>query len=193
MAHRIGMLVVGKNDGWKQAIELGKRTNQNFVFVPHARFVAMLRYKAELVGIQVVVREESYTSKCSFLDLEPIGKHKLYAGKRVKRGLFRASTGRCLNADINAAFNILRKVVPDAFGNGIGGVVVHPVRIALANGPHGSNVHVALELYPLLVTGPGSRRGGGVGRSFGGAGAWRLLRAHRRLRGAHGRGSADAL
>ncbi len=76
VAHRIGMLVVGKNDGWKQAIELGKRTNQNFVFVPHARFVEMLRYKAELVGIHVVVREESYTSKCSFLDLEPIGKHR---------------------------------------------------------------------------------------------------------------------
>jgi putative transposase len=103
----------------------------------------MLRYKAELVDIQVVVSDESYTSKCSFLDLEPIGKQEVYAGKRVKRGLFRASDGRCLNADVNAAFNILRKVVPDAFGNGIGGVVVHPVRIALANGPHGSNVHGA--------------------------------------------------
>ena len=140
---RIGMLVVGKNDGWKQAIELGKRTNQNFVFVPHARFIEMLRYKAELVGIHVVVSEESYTSKCSFLDLEPIGKQEVYAGKRVKRGLFQAADARRLNADINGAFNILRKVVPDAFGNGIGGVVVHPVRIALANGPHGSNVHVA--------------------------------------------------
>jgi putative transposase len=140
---RIGTLVVGKNDGWKQAIGLGKQTNQNFVFVPHARFVQMLAYKAALVGIRVMVGEESYTSKCSFLDMEPIGKHEVYAGNRVKRGLFRASTGRCLNADINAAFNIMRKVVPNAFGNGIGGVVVHPVRIALANGPHGSNVHVA--------------------------------------------------
>jgi putative transposase len=143
VAHRIGALVVGKNDGWKQAIELGKRTNQNFVFVPHARFIEMLRYKAELVGIHVVVSEESYTSKCSFLDLEPIGKQEIYAGKRIKRGLFQAADGRRLNADINGAFNIMRKVVPDAFGNGIGGVVVHPVRIALANGPHGSNVHVA--------------------------------------------------
>jgi putative transposase len=138
-----GTLVVGKNDGWKQAIRLGRRTNQNFVFVPHARFIEMLRYKAELVGIHVVVSEESYTSKCSFLDLEPVGKQEVYAGKRVYRGLFRSRTGRCLNADINAAFNILRKVVPDALGNGIGGVVVHPVRIALANGPHGSTVHVA--------------------------------------------------
>jgi IS605 OrfB family transposase len=141
--HRIGTLVVGKNDGWKQVIELGKRTNQNFVFVPHTRFVEMLQYKAELVGIQVVVSEESYTSKCSFLDLEPIGKQEVYAGMRVKRGLFQAAEGRRLNADINGAFNILRKVVPNAFGNGIAGVVVHPTRIALANGPHGSNVHVA--------------------------------------------------
>jgi putative transposase len=140
---RIGTLIIGKNDGWKQAIELGKRTNQNFVFVPHARFIAMLQYKAELVGIHVVVSEESYTSLCSFLDLEAVGKHVVYAGKRIKRGWFRAADGRCLNADINGAFNIMRKVVPDAFGNGIEGVVVHPVRITLANGPHGSTVHVA--------------------------------------------------
>ena len=66
-----------------------------------------------------------------------------YAGNRVNRGLFRASTGRCLNADIKAAFHNLRKVVPTAFGNGIGGVAVHPVRIALPNGPHSSSAHGA--------------------------------------------------
>jgi putative transposase len=139
----IGTLVIGKNDGWKQRIGLGKRTNQSFDFIPHARFIALLRYKAELVGIQVTVSEESYTSKCSFLDLEPVGKHEVYVGKRIKRGLFRASDGRCLNADINGAYNILRKVVPNAFGNGIAGVVVHPVRMALADGPHGRDVHAA--------------------------------------------------
>jgi putative transposase len=138
----IGTLIIGKNDGWKQAVRLGKRSNQNFVFVPHARFIQMLQYKAELVGIRVLVGEESYTSKCSFLDLEPVVRHDAYMGKRVKRGLFRASDGRWINADINGAYNILRKVVPNAFGNGIAGVVVHPVRIALANGPHGSNAHV---------------------------------------------------
>ena len=122
---------------------MGKRTNQNGVFMPHARFIAMLTYEAELVGIRVVVSEESYTSKCSFLDLEPVGKHEVYAGKQVKRGLFRASDERCLHADITGAYNILRKGVPDAFGNGIGGVVVHPVRIALANGPYGRDVHAA--------------------------------------------------
>jgi putative transposase len=140
---RIGILAIGKHDGWKQRIGLGKRTNQNFVFIPHARFIGMIRYKSELVGIQVLVSEESYTSKCSFLDQEPIGKHEAYAGKRIKRGLFRASDGRRMNADINGAYNILRKVVPNAFGNGIGGVVVHPVRIALANGPHGRDVLAA--------------------------------------------------
>jgi len=140
---RIGRLVIGKNDGWKQAIGLGRRTNQNFVFIPHTCFVQMLCYKAELVGIQAIVTEESYTSKCSFLDLEPVGKHEVYAGTRAKRGLFRSRSGRCLNADINGAYNIQRKVVPDAFGNGIAGVVVHPARIALANGPHGRHVQVA--------------------------------------------------
>ena len=143
VTHRVGTLVVGKYDGCQQAIGLGKRTNQNVVFVPHARVVEMLEYKAELVGIHVVVSAESYTSKCSVLDLEPLGKHEGYAGKRVKRGRFQATDGRRLNADLTGAFNILRKGVPHAFGNGIGGVVVHPARITLANGPHGRNVHVA--------------------------------------------------
>jgi putative transposase len=147
--HGIGTLVIGKNDGWKQAIGLGKRTNQNFVFLPHARFIELLRYKAELVGIQVRITEESYTSTASFLDADPLPVYAAamptppFSGKRVKRGLYQAANGRRLNADVNGALNILRKVVPNAFGNGIGGVVVHPVRIALANGPHGRNVHAA--------------------------------------------------
>ena len=137
-------MVIGKNDGWKQAIGLGRRTNQNFVFIPHARFIEMLAYKAALVGIRVIVSEESYTVQVQLpRSANPSASMTPIAGKRVKRGLFRAADGRCLNADVNGAYNILRKVVPNAFGNGIGGVVVHPVRIALANGPHGRNVHVA--------------------------------------------------
>ena len=140
---RIGTLIIGKNDGWKQSVRLGKRSNQNFVFVPHARFIQMLQYKAELVGINVLMTEESYTWRCSSLDFEFVGKHDAYAGKRVKRGLYRASNERWLNADINGAYNILRKVVPNAFGNGIEGVVVHPVRLNLANRPRGSDVAIA--------------------------------------------------
>ncbi len=125
----IGTLVIGKNPNWKQEVNIGKRNNQQFVCIPHARFINMLTYKAKLVGIAVMVTEESYTSKCSFLDNEPIGKHEVYAGKRVKRGLFRASTGQHINADVNGSYNIVRKVVPDAFGQRDRGCVVHPVRL----------------------------------------------------------------
>ncbi len=124
----IGTLVIGKNDGWKQDVGMGKRNNQQFVAIPHARFIEMVAYKAELVGIQVILTEESYTSKCSFLDNEPIKKHETYAGKRVKRGLFRASDGRLLNADVNGSANIIRKVAPNAFADGVEAVVVRPVR-----------------------------------------------------------------
>ncbi len=130
---RIGTLVIGKNDGWKQEVNLGKRTNQNFVFLPHARFIAMLTYKAQLVGIDVVLTEESYTSKCSFLEGEPLGHLEQYVGKREKRGLFITAMGRRINADVNASYNMIVKVVPNAFGNGREGVVVHPVRLNLAN------------------------------------------------------------
>jgi putative transposase len=79
-ANRIRTLVIGKNDAWKQEIDIGKRNNQNFVSIPHARFIEMLKYKAELAGIKVVITEESYTSKCSFFDMEPIYKHEKYKG-----------------------------------------------------------------------------------------------------------------
>jgi putative transposase len=130
VAEGIGTLVIGKNDGWKQEISIGKRNNQNFVQVPHARFIQMLTYKAELVGIQVILTNESHTSKCSFLDDEPICHHEQYAGKRIKRGLFRAASGQLINADVNGAYNILRKAIPGAFGQGKAGVVVHPVGTA---------------------------------------------------------------
>jgi putative transposase len=124
----MGTLVIGKNPEWKQEVNMGKRNNQQFVCIPHARFIDMLTYKAELVGIRVIITEESYTSKCSFLDQEPIRKQESYAGKRVKRGLFRAADGRLINADVNGSANIIRKVAPDAFADGVEAVVVRPVR-----------------------------------------------------------------
>ncbi len=144
----IGVLCIGKNDTWKQEANMGKRTNQHFVQIPHARFIAMLTYKAQLVGIRVEVTEESYTSRASLLDLDPLPvrdpnnddeKHT-FSGKRVKRGLYRATNGRYINADINGAGNIIRKVAPDAFskaravegGKGVlASLVVHPVRIVV--------------------------------------------------------------
>lgn len=86
--HQIDTLVMGKSAGWKQGINFGSKTTQMFLQIPHDRFIHMLSYKAEQVGIRVIVSEESYTSKCSFLDLEPVEKRTAYAGKRVHRGCF---------------------------------------------------------------------------------------------------------
>ena len=142
VAEGIGILIIGKNIGWKQEVEMGSRNNQNFVQIPHARFIEMLTYKAKLVGIQVIVTEESYTSKASFLDLDPIPVYDAqqedkprFSGKRIKRGLYCASGGRLIHADVNGAYNILRKGKPDAFteAEGVAGYVVHPVLIARTN------------------------------------------------------------
>jgi IS605 OrfB family transposase len=136
VAEGIGTLCIGQNPLWKQEANMGKRTNQNFVSVPHARFIEMLAYKAELVGIRVIVTEESYTSKASFLDGDPLPVYDAakpapsFSGKRVKRGLYRAADGRHINADVNGAYNVIRKVAPDAFAQGSRGCVVHPVRLA---------------------------------------------------------------
>ncbi len=111
--NRIGNLVVGYNTGWKQSVNIGKQNNQKFVQIPFARLVSYLKYKCEMAGINFVGNEESYTSKCDALAKEKIGKHDAYSGKRVKRGLFRSSTGKHINADVNGALNILRKVVGD--------------------------------------------------------------------------------
>ena len=121
---RIGVLVIGHNVGWKQEVNIGKVNNQNFVAIPHSTFIHMLTYKAQLAGIKVIAKEESYTSKCSFLDLEPICKHAVYCGRRVKRAEFVASDGRRIHADVNGSYNILRHALPSAFARGIKGVVV---------------------------------------------------------------------
>ena len=115
LAHGLGKVVIGCNRGWKQGINLGRRNNQNFVSIPHSRFIDMIRYKAQEKGIEVVEREESYTSQASSLDFDPIpdyGKTKqppIFSGKRVRRGLYRSASGRLINADINGAVNIGRK------------------------------------------------------------------------------------
>jgi len=128
-ANSIETLVIGKNDAWKTGINLGKKTNQNMVSIPHAKFIEMLTYKAQLVGINVVLVTEEYTSKCSFLDNEPLCKQDSYQSRRIKRGLFRLRNGTLINADVNGSLNIIRKAFPNAFVEGIQGVVVPPVRI----------------------------------------------------------------
>jgi len=94
--------------------------------------VKQIQYKATLVGIEVTVVEERHTSKVSFLDKEPIKQHQTYMGKRVRRGLFRTPQGILINADVNGAYNIGRKAVPETFAvDGIEGVGLHPYSVTI--------------------------------------------------------------
>lgn len=112
--HKIAQVIVGNNLFWKQNIQLGKRTNQNFVSIPYYKFVCKLRYKLNDVGIELIETDESYTSKIDHLAYEPMCHQKKYLGKRIKRGLFKSSTGALLNADVNGCIGIARKVFGDA-------------------------------------------------------------------------------
>lgn len=127
LENELNTIVIGYNEFWKQEVNIGKRNNQNFVSIPFSRLVSMIEYKAKMFGLNVITNEESYTSKCSFLDKEEIKKHEVYKGKRIKRGLFRSSSGRIINSDVNGSYNILVKVVPNVFADGIEDVAVHPV------------------------------------------------------------------
>ena len=124
--HLIDTIVIGYNEGWKQDINIGKVNNQNFVSIAYLNLLKKIEYKAEDNGIRVIRQEESYTSKCSFIDNEVIKKHSKYLGRRVKRGLFKSKREILLNADANAAGNIGRKVFPMQFCYGIVDVVSHP-------------------------------------------------------------------
>ena len=105
----VKVLIFGHNVGQKQDINLGSKTNQNFVSLPFTKLISMLQYKCGRLGIRFIVTEESHTSKCSFLDLESIEHHDDYVGRRVKRGLFKSANGTHINADINGSLNIGRK------------------------------------------------------------------------------------
>lgn len=119
---RVEVIVAGHNEDQKQNICIGTRNNQNFVSIPFCRFLDILRYTAAKAGIPVVLREESYTSKASLLDLDAIPAYKkgdtinhTFSGKRVRRGLYKTNSGFFINADINGAGNILRKEYPYAY------------------------------------------------------------------------------
>ncbi|NES80059.1 MAG: IS200/IS605 family element transposase accessory protein TnpB [Moorea sp. SIO2B7] len=135
----ITTLVIGKNDGWKQEVNLGKVNNQKFVTIPHGRLIDMIIYKCQLVGIKVIIQEESYTSASNFLNLDPlpvygqITKRPIFSGKRIKRGLYRTDKGVLVQSDVIGSYNILRKAFPNAFTRyGIERCVVHPRRINLS-------------------------------------------------------------
>ena len=110
VSNDITNLIIGYNENWKQNINLSKKNNQNFVSIPFYTLINQIQYKCKLKGINVILINESYTSKCSFLDNEEITKHNEYLGIRIKRGLFkRKINNQLVNADVNSACNILKK------------------------------------------------------------------------------------
>lgn len=122
--HKINTVVIGRNKGWKQNSVFSKKLNQNFIQIPFARFIEMIQYKAEEAGITVILTEESYTSGTSFIDNEEPVKKNYDKTRRIHRGLFISNQGTIINADLNGAYQILKKVVPIKWDRGC---VVHPV------------------------------------------------------------------
>ena len=130
----IGTVVIGYNPSWNQNCQIGKRNTQNFVTIPYYKLIQHLDYKAAEQGITVIRQEESYSSKCSFLDDEPIEHHCKYLGQRMTRGLFKSQKGTIINADVNGAYNILKKAFLNAAdADRIEAVGLHPTRWKLAS------------------------------------------------------------
>lgn len=131
--NKVATIVIGKNEQWKDEINIGSKNNQNFVSIPHAKFIDMIKYKAEMNGIKVILQEESYTSKCDHLAGEEIKKHETYLGKRKKRGLFQSSTKKLINADVNGLIGIAlkSKVADNSFVKEIvsRGLAFNPVKL----------------------------------------------------------------
>ena len=92
----------------------------------------MVQYKAQNVGVNFILTEESYTSGTSFLDNEEPVKANYNKTRRIHRGLFVSNKGIKINADANGAYQIMKKVFPNAYANGIEGVALHPVRVSVA-------------------------------------------------------------
>ncbi len=127
--YNIDTLVVGRNKGWKQEND----SKQNFTYIPYEMFENMLQYKCENNGIKCILVNESYTSGTSFLDNEQPCKENYDKSRRVHRGLFVSNNGTKINADVNGAYQIMKKVIPDAFAKGIEGVGLHPTVIQMSN------------------------------------------------------------
>lgn len=149
----IDIIVIGHNPGQKQNINLGDKTNQKFVQLPNFKMISMLRYKAEISNIVVIDITEEFTSKASFIDGDIMpDRSKVnkkanghsdvkFSGKRSKRGCYITSDGTLIHADVNGAYNILKKAFPDAFAsNGMAGK---------GNLPRGCRLHPLIRVIPV--------------------------------------------
>ena len=123
--YNVDTLIIGLNKKWKQ--ENGSM--QNFTYIPYDLFINQVKSKCEQNGIKCIETKEDYTSATSFLDNEEPTKENYDKQRRIYRGLFVSKSGKTINADVNGAYQIMKKVVPDAFSKGIEGVGLHPIRL----------------------------------------------------------------
>lgn len=123
LSNDIDTIVIGQNKFWKQDSHLGRKTNQNFVQMPFAQLIQMIQYKAKNLGIATVLTEEGYTSGTSFIDGELPIKENYNKSRRKHRGMFFSNIGLKINADLNGAYQIIRKVFPIKWDRGC---ALHP-------------------------------------------------------------------
>ena len=129
--NKINTIIIGNNKNWKQNSKMNKKVNQNFISIPYYNFIQKVQYKAEEFGIKVIITEESYTSGTSFLDSELPIKENYNKSRRKYRGLFISNNGTKINADVNGSYQIIKKVFPKVFADGIEGVGLHPFKVNL--------------------------------------------------------------
>ena len=127
--NQINTIIIGQNKEWKQSSSLSKKLNQHFVQIPFARFIQMIQYKAKEKGIAVILTEESYTSGTSFIDDEMPVKENYNKARRIHRGLFKSNDNILINADLNGAYQILKKVFPIKWDRGC---ALHPFVVNIA-------------------------------------------------------------
>jgi len=147
--HNIDFIVLGYNKGWKTGASMGKRTNQNFIQIPFSKILNQLIYKLQLEGIEVHLQEESYTSKTSYFDNEPIKRHQTYKGKRINRGLFQTKNGLLINADVNGSLNIYRKFILNI--QEVHDVLLEPVDTGLVMNPIKINLRTSTSIGSVLT------------------------------------------
>ena len=130
----VSVIVIGYNKNWKQHSKMSRKVNQQFVQIPFNTLLQQIQYKANDVGIKVILIEESYTSGTSFLNNELPVKEFYDKKRRIKRGLFKSNNGKLINSDINASYQIMKKEFPNAFqqGYGIEGLVLSPFKVNIS-------------------------------------------------------------
>ena len=153
----IGRIIIGRNQGWKKNINLGKQNNQHFCFVPIESLLLKIQYKAEMEGIEVVFTEEAYTSKASFYDADPLpiygeGSNVEFSGRRKNRGLYISKNGFAVNADVNGSMNIGRKVIPEFLGIRDRSLAARPVIVNPLRKPVGEELAVNIQTQESVIS-----------------------------------------